>query len=274
MENDNKKYFNVSLLGNLDSGKCSLARTLNIATNCISVPNMFKVGNDCFNILPFPCHPRLEYEEKYDICTSMGELAIILFSEEFFGEKKTSLVQKYKEEVLKLAHKGIKHIVFCLNKIDSFQLDEEQFLSFTNELNMDGLLKIYSDCFLSRPDIYYVPISAKECFNISENINLDVKSSWYKGLSLFDTLRIISSKLRTVAEELEGREARFLIYDSYRDEDYFVISGKLLEGKIFFNQEYQLCPLGRKVTIEKICDCQGIYVTEISPFSFSSVNSF
>jgi translation elongation factor EF-1alpha len=274
MENDNKKfYFNLSLFGPINSGKCTLAKSISIANNSISRPNTFSLENHHFNILGFPCHPNNEYEEKYDLCSSVGDLSVFIFSPEILDDT-TSIAEKYSHEVLRLLHKGVKHFIFVLNKIDSYDISEEHFKKFVALFKLEYLLNIYSDIFLVKPQIYFMPISAKEIKNIDENINHEKRYSWYKGDSLFQNLITIADDLLRISEELRKKPTIFIVYDSYRDEDYYVISGKLLEGKISTKIEYKLSSIKFSIIVEKISDCQGNYVDHIYPLSFASVTIY
>jgi sulfate adenylyltransferase subunit 1 len=81
----------------------------------------------------------------------------------------------------------IRHIIFCINKMDMINWSEASFHSIVSELA--GLVKK-----LEIPDVHYLPISAKYGDNVVDN---SVNMPWYNGktfLKLIETIEIKKNK--------------------------------------------------------------------------------
>lgn len=237
-----KDYFNIAIFGKLNSGKCTLAKALSIATNSISTPSYFTYENKHYHILPIACTTH-EFQEKYDLSSYMSRIALILVDTQDLTEDHSF----YLELILDLLHKGVKNIIICLNKIDISKVDPK----YTLNLDFSNYKTLFE---LNEFNIHYVHISAKEGLNIGERY---IEC----GYSLLETLNIVSST------DNKDRDT-FLIYDFYKDEDYFVISGLNMISKLKINEEITVLPLNKSSKLIKICNCEGNYVNEVSSNQF------
>jgi sulfate adenylyltransferase subunit 1 len=81
----------------------------------------------------------------------------------------------------------IRHIIFCINKMDMVNWAESTFINIKEELgSLVDKLKI--------PDVYYIPISAKYGDNV---VDRSEKMKWYGGqpfLNLIETIEIKKNK--------------------------------------------------------------------------------
>lgn len=260
-DNKNLSYINLAILGGENSGKCTLAKSISICTQAISTPSNFTYNSQKYYLLPIPCIPS-DYTEKYEMAINICDIGLIVID---IGDLLDSFSSKnsiYKY-ILDLILRDVQNVIFCINKID--KIDFSQFL-------FDGAIKKLNDFILpkirkvnqildtNKINFEYVMISAKEGINLMVNIANEDKSSWYKGETLMNTLNKVSIIYKE--RKFENKEATFLVYDFYKDSDYFVISGKILAGKMIITsvKSYFLTPANKIIKVEKICNCEGIYV--------------
>jgi translation elongation factor EF-1alpha len=260
------RFKNLSILGSLNSGKCTLAKSISIVCNCISTPNNFSFNGENYYIMPIPCIGE-ELNEKYNLSSNLSDIALIVIDiKDLIGEFNNK--KFYHEILFDLFHKRIANIIICFNKIDNLIFSKELYFECIEKIN--GLITQNSSYFEIFPSnkttINYIPISAKESINLIENANLNVKFPWYEGETLLNLLHTIK-----LQEENENK-ILFIINDFYKDEDYFVISGKNLGKTLIINQNYYLEPVNKRLNLLKICNCQGLYVESAGLNQFLTVN--
>jgi translation elongation factor EF-1alpha len=258
-----KNFHNLAIYGKVNSGKCSLAKSLTFACQNIDTPNNFRYKGQNYFILPIPCSS-YEFKEKYDFSSNMCEIAIIVLDAlEMYNNNYCDIINT----IFDLSHKGIKHVVICFNKIEILTINNEIFHNLIKDLKIN--LSIYQNCFNKNiTKLYYIPISAKESINLNENMKFQENYKWYEGESLLETLNKIIEEQN--CWEIHEKINKFLIYDFYNDEDFFVISGKILSGEFKINQEYNILPINKKLKLLKICDCEGNYIDIVYKNQFVS----
>jgi translation elongation factor EF-1alpha len=264
----NKNFHNLAIYGKVNSGKCSLAKCLTFACQNIDTPNNFSFKNQNYFILPIPCSS-FEFQDKYDLSSYMSEIAIIVVDSEEILKNKESFDKDRDiiNLILDLSHKGIKNVIICLNKIDKFEINKEILHKLIEDVKID--LSIYQNSFNKNiASLYYIPISAMECVNVKENMKNQENYSWYEGDSFLETLNKIIDEEKSLG--IQEKINRFIIYDFYKDEDYFVISGKILSGEFKVNEDYYILPINKKLKLQKICDCEGSYVDVVYKNQFVS----
>jgi sulfate adenylyltransferase subunit 1 len=132
-----------------------------------------------FIIADTPGH--IQYTRNMVTGASTVDLAVILID-----ARKGVLEQTIRHSFI-ASLLDIRHIIFCINKMDMINWSEETFHSIVSELA--GLVKK-----LEIPDVHFLPISAKYGDNVvdrSENM------TWYKGktfLNLIETIEIKKNK--------------------------------------------------------------------------------
>lgn len=132
-----------------------------------------------FIIADTPGH--IQYTRNMVTGASTADLAVILIDARK-GVLEQTIRHSYIASLL-----DIRHIIFCINKMDMINWSEVSFHSIVSEL--EGLVKK-----LEIPDVHYLPISAKYGDNVvdkSENMQ------WYKGntfLQLIETIEIRKNK--------------------------------------------------------------------------------
>jgi sulfate adenylyltransferase subunit 1 len=136
-----------------------------------------------FIIADTPGH--IQYTRNMVTGASTADLAVILID-----ARKGVLEQTIRHSYI-AALLDIRHIVFCINKMDMVDYSEEVYCRIKTELGrLEKKLKI--------EDAHYVPISAKFGDNVVE---LSVNMKWYKGntfLRLIETIGIKKIKNSSV----------------------------------------------------------------------------
>jgi sulfate adenylyltransferase subunit 1 len=136
----------------------------------------------------------------------------------------------------------IRHLVFCINKMDMTSFSEEQYLSIKKTLA--GLVKK-----LNIEDAHYIPISAKYGDNVVEPSK---NMPWYIGntfLHLIETIEIKKNK--------NSSDARFPVQtiirpDSKEFHDYRGYSGRVAGGAFHIGDEVTVLPSFLKSKIKSI----------------------
>lgn len=132
---------------------------------------------------------------------------------------------------------GIKTVYVLVNKMDLVDYSKERFEKIKEEFNV----------FLSNLNIYpkdYIPVSAYNGENLTKKSD---KMSWYKGLSVIDTMDTI--------EKPSGKERgplRFPIQDVYKFDSRRIIAGKIESGSLSVGDEVAIYPSGKKTRIKAI----------------------
>lgn len=196
-----------------------------------------------FIIADTPGH--IQYTRNMVTGASTADLAVILIDARK-GVLEQTIRHSYIASLL-----DIRHIIFCINKMDMVNWDESTFLNIKNELSLlAGKLKI--------KDVFYLPISAKYGDNVvdrSQNMN------WYSGqtfLELIETVEIEKNK----NPELK----RFPVQTVIRPHteafhDYRGYAGRVAGGTLHPGDEVTVLPSLRRSKIKSI-DVLGKMLSE------------
>ena len=191
-----------------------------------------------FIIADTPGH--IQYTRNMVTGASTADLAVILIDARK-GVLEQTLRHTYIATLL-----DIRHIVFCINKMDMTGYSQEVFLNIKKELTkLVEKLKI--------GDAHYIPISAKFGDNV---VNPSEKMNWYEGktfLHLIETIEIKKAK--------NSPEARFPVQTIIRplsDEhhDYRGYAGMVAGGTFFPGDEVIILPSLIKSRIKTIDSLQ------------------
>lgn len=196
-----------------------------------------------FIIADTPGH--IQYTRNMVTGASTADLAVILIDARK-GVLEQTIRHSYIASLL-----DIRHIIFCINKMDMVNWDESTFLNIKNELSLlAGKVKI--------KDVFYLPISAKYGDNVvdrSQNMN------WYSGqtfLELIETVEIEKNK----NPELK----RFPVQTVIRPHteafhDYRGYAGRVAGGTLHPGDEVTVLPSLRRSRIKSI-DVLGKMLSE------------
>lgn len=196
-----------------------------------------------FIIADTPGH--IQYTRNMVTGASTADLAVILIDARK-GVLEQTIRHSYIASLL-----DIRHIIFCINKMDMVNWDESTFLNIKNELSLlAGKVKI--------KDVFYLPISAKYGDNVvdrSQNMN------WYSGqtfLELIETVEIEKNK----NPELK----RFPVQTVIRPHteafhDYRGYAGRVAGGTLHPGDEVTVLPSLRRSRIKSI-DVLGKILSE------------
>ncbi len=126
-----------------------------------------------FIIADTPGH--IEYTRNMVTGASTADVAIILV------DARKGILEQTKRHSYIASLLKIPNVILAINKMDLVDYSEEVYTRIKSAYEEIGSL-------LSLPDIYYIPISAKEGDNVVE---ISDKTSWYNGKTLLDILETI-----------------------------------------------------------------------------------
>jgi sulfate adenylyltransferase subunit 1 len=198
-----------------------------------------------FIIADTPGH--IQYTRNMVTGASTADLAVILVDARK-GVLEQTLRHSYIANLL-----DIRHVVFCINKMDMVNYSEEVFVNIRNDLSaLAGKLKI--------ENVYYIPISAKFGDNVVEPSE---KMGWYKDrtfLRFIETVEIEKTK-----NSSEPRLAVQTIIRPLSDEyhDYRGYAGRIAGGTFRKGDSVTVLPSMLRSRISGI-DVMGNNLTEAS----------
>ena len=252
MNKNENQIICIAIFGKLNSGKCTLSKYLSINYGNIAEQNKFKLNNIEYHIFPIPCVGP-EYNDNYDISIFNCDISFIIIdiSEEFDEIFHIKLIGD-------IISKGINKIIILFNKIDKVNFDENIEQKFKNNIN--NIINKFNSFFeLNKIDLDYFSISLKEAQKLNEIIE-----------------RIKNYNF----ENKENENILIPIYDKYYDKEdnKFVITGKMLSGKINLNSSLTYQTINENKIIPnqnlnplKISKLNGNYVNEILNKEFISI---
>jgi sulfate adenylyltransferase subunit 1 len=196
-----------------------------------------------FIIADTPGH--IQYTRNMVTGASTADLAVILIDARK-GVLEQTLRHSYIASLL-----DIRHIVFCVNKMDLVDYSEEMFLRIKKELTLLANK-------LDIEEAHYIPISAKHGDNVVEPSK---NMKWYAGktfLRLLETIEIKKNK--------NSSEARFPVQTVIRPlseeyHDYRRYAGRIAGGTFWTGDEVIVLPSMMKSRITSI-DVMGKNLTE------------
>jgi sulfate adenylyltransferase subunit 1 len=196
-----------------------------------------------FIIADTPGH--IQYTRNMVTGASTADLAVILVDARK-GVLEQTIRHSYIASLL-----DIRHIIFCINKMDMVNWSESVFDKIKNDL--DGLVQR-----LEIPDVHYLPISAKYGDNV---VDRSVNMNWYYGktfLNLIETIEISKNK--------NPFHKRFPVQTIIRPHlaeyhDYRGYAGRVAGGTFRPGDEILVLPSMRKSRIKSI-DTMGKTLSE------------
>jgi len=202
-----------------------------------------------FIIADTPGH--IQYTRNMVTGASTANLAIILV------DARHGLVEQTARHSFIASLLGIKHIVYCINKMDLVNYSKEVFETIKTQLeNFTSKFEV--------SDIRYIPISALLGDNVvdrSKNMN------WYEGSTLLYTLETVH-----IASDQNHVDCRFPVQSVIRPQttehhDYRGYAGRIAGGVFKKGDEITVLPSGFTSKIAKIDSFDGEVEEAFSPMS-------
>ncbi len=192
-----------------------------------------------FIIADTPGH--IQYTRNMVTGASTADLAVILIDARK-GVLEQTLRHSYIATLL-----DIRHIVFCINKMDMTGYSEKVFLNIKNEL-----IRLLEK--LNIADAHFIPVSAKYGDNV---VNRSISMNWYEGktfLQLIETIEIRKNK--------NSSGARFPVQTIIRPlsveyHDYRGYAGRVAGGTFRPGDEVMALPSCLKSRIKSIDTMDG-----------------
>jgi sulfate adenylyltransferase subunit 1 len=187
-----------------------------------------------FIIADTPGH--VQYTRNMVTGASTANLAIILV------DARKGIVEQTKRHSFIASLLGIPHIIYCINKMDLVNHEEEVFEKTKKEL-VDFSSK------LTTKDIRFLPISALNGDNV---VNRSKNMNWYEGSTLLHTLENIH-----IASDQNLIDCRFPVQHVIRPQkeefhDFRGYAGRIAGGVFKKNDEVVLLPSGFQSRIKSI----------------------
>lgn len=187
-----------------------------------------------FIIADTPGH--IQYTRNMVTGASTADLAVILIDARK-GVLEQTVRHSYIASLL-----DIRHIIFCINKMDMVDYSETCFLQLKKELNDLGVR-------LGIEDIHFIPVSAKYGDNVVEQ---SVNMKWYKGKTFLNLIETIEIK-----KDKNSGYARLPVQTAIRPQstdypDYRAYAGRVASGTFYTGDEVMVLPAFIKSKIASI----------------------
>lgn len=209
----------------------------------------FTTGNRKYIIGDTPGH--VQYTRNFVTAASNANLAIILI------DARKGVTEQTKRHSLISSLMGVKHLVFCINKMDLAGYDEQVFSKIKDDIEeFSSKLEVY--------DIRYIPMSALYGENIvdrSENM------TWYTGWTLLETLENLH--ISSDRNLIDGRLPVQMVIrtNTAENPDYRGFAGQIASGVFRIGDEVTILPEGINSTITRINTLKGFREQAQSPMS-------
>ena len=202
-----------------------------------------------FIIADTPGH--IQYTRNMVTGASTANLALILV------DARNGVVEQTHRHTFIASLLGIPHVVFCINKMDLVDYDEEVFERLKEEIE-DFASK------LDVKDIRFIPISALKGDNI---VNRSEKMDWYKGETLLYLLETIH-----IGSDYNHIDCRFPVQHVIRPHsdkyhDYRGYAGRISGGVFKPNDKVMVLPSGFTSRIKSIDTFEGPIEEAYAPMS-------
>jgi len=202
-----------------------------------------------FIIADTPGH--IQYTRNMVTGASTANLAIILV------DARHGLVEQTARHSFIASLLGIKHVIYCVNKMDLVEYSQERYEEIKNQLD-DFTSKLEIN------DIRYIPISALLGDNV---VDRSKKMDWYGGSTLLYTLETVH-----IASDANHVDCRFPVQTVIRPQttefhDYRGYAGRVAGGVFKKGDEVIVLPSGFTSKIAKIDSFDGEIEEAFPPMS-------
>lgn len=206
----------------------------------------FTTGNRKYILADTPGH--IQYTRNFVTAASTANLAVILI------DARKGVVEQTRRHTLIASLMGIKHLVFCINKMDLVAYSQDVFNNIKADIEeLSTKLEVY--------DIRYIPVSALHGDNIvAQSGNMP----WYTGWALMETLENIH-----ISSDRNLTDGRFPVQTVIRvnneeHSDYRACAGQIASGIFRPGDEVAVMPAGSECRISSI-EFAGTQVNEAKP---------
>ncbi len=187
-----------------------------------------------FIIADTPGH--IQYTRNMVTGASTADLAVILI------DARNGVVEQTLRHTYIASLLNIKHIIFCINKMDLVDYKQEVYEDI--KLKVENIVER-----LEVNNAYYVPISAKLGDNVVEKLD---NQPWYSGPTFLDLLESID-----VREDHSNEDARFPVQYVVRPQtkeypDFRGYAGRIASGEFHKGDEVTVLPSMLKSKIKSI----------------------
>ena len=202
-----------------------------------------------FIIADTPGH--IQYTRNMVTGASTANLAIILV------DARHGLVEQTSRHSFIASLLGIKHVVYCINKMDLVDYSRERYEEIKSEIE-DFASK------LDISDVRYIPISALFGDNV---VDRSKKMDWYEGATLLYTLETVH-----IGSDENLVDGRFPVQNVIRPQttefhDYRGYGGRVAGGVLKKGDEVTILPSGFTSKIAKIDSFNGEISEAFPPMS-------
>lgn len=194
----------------------------------------FTTGNRKYILADTPGH--VQYTRNFVTAASTAGLAVILI------DARKGVVEQTRRHSLIASLMGIKHLVFCVNKMDLVSYDQQVFDNIRADIGeFSAKLEVH--------DIRYIPVSALYGDNI---VSHSEKMPWYTGWGLLETLENIH-----ISSDRNLTDGRFPVQAVIRINndvvrDYRACVGQVASGIYRTGDEVVILPSGMEANIARI----------------------
>jgi len=187
-----------------------------------------------FIIADTPGH--IQYTRNMVTGASTADLAVILIDARK-GVLEQTIRHSYIASLL-----DIRHIIFCINKMDMVKWSESVFDKIKDELMMlTGKLNI--------PNVHFIPISAKLGDNV---VDPSSKMNWYNGKTFLDLIETIEIRKNKNPENKRFPVQTIIRPQTTKFHDYRGYAGRVAGGIFRPGDEVTVLPSLRKSKIKSI----------------------
>jgi len=211
----------------------------------------FETKKRKFIIADTPGH--IEYTRNMVTGASTANLAIILI------DARLGIVEQTHRHAFIASLLRIPHIIFCINKMDLIDYDEERYNKLVSELSgFSNKLDV--------TDVRFLPVSALKGDNV---VNKSDNMPWYEGGTLLYTLENIH-----VSGDYNHIDCRFPVQTVIRPQtkdypDYRAYAGRIASGVFKLGDKVTLLPSGFSSTVTGIETMSGSLKEAYAPMSVS-----
>jgi bifunctional enzyme CysN/CysC len=212
----------------------------------------FATPRRSFIIADTPGHVR--YTRNMVTGASTADLAVVLI------DARNGVVEQSRRHACISAMLGIRHVVYCVNKMDLVDWSEQRFREIEGDaLELAGRLEV--------PDARVIPISALKGDNV---VAASDAAPYYDGAPLLEQLESVE-----VAADRNLDDVRLPVQWTIRprggDADDRAYAGQLVSGVLSPGDEVLVLPEGARTRVERVETLDGPLEHAVPPMSVSVV---
>lgn len=236
--NKDRESWYVAYIMDTDKDEREKGKTVDVGRAC------FSTKNKRFTVLDCPGHRN--YVQNMISGAAQADVACLIVSAKP-GEFEAGFEKdgQTREHAMLAKSLGAKHLVVCINKMDTVDWDEER----VNYIKTNLTPFLVSSCDYKEKDIAWCCIEGLTGKNIKEPIVNENAKKWYKGKTLLDTFDSLPK-----TERSDKQIVRFPILDKQTFQGNLTVFGKVESGLIKRDMELILMPHMKKLTVTKLTD--------------------